>query len=180
MVDESRPERDRSKSRELAGLWQQIREQERADDEYTGREVFEYWEKAFGEKVRQWRRARDWSQDFLAEQMSDLGFEMHQTTVAKIERGARPLRVSEAVALSTIFDVPALAVFQGPGPEQEPFSLAQMRDSLEKTESALSRAQDLLAEQARTVAWWEKERVALADDLRRASLESDLGNAAEE
>ncbi|WP_077042524.1 hypothetical protein [Rhodococcus sp. MTM3W5.2] len=47
------------------------------------RESFEWWEKSFGVKTRDWRKARGWSQDDLAQRLNELGFEMHQTTVAK-------------------------------------------------------------------------------------------------
>ncbi|OHT68111.1 hypothetical protein BKG61_30800 [Mycobacterium syngnathidarum] len=35
---------------------------------------------------------------------------MHQTTVAKIERGARPLRIAEAAALVEVFELPIIAI----------------------------------------------------------------------
>lgn len=37
---------------------------------------------------------------------------MHQTTVAKIERGTRPLRVAEATAIAEVFEMPIMAVFE--------------------------------------------------------------------
>lgn len=75
------------------------------------RQRHESWEKRFGEVVRQWRLDRNWSQEDVAERLRHQGFEMHQTTVAKIERGARPLRVAEAAALAEVFEMPVMAVF---------------------------------------------------------------------
>lgn len=63
-------------------------------------------EKDFGTRVRELRRACNWSQEYLAQRLKGEGFEMHQTTVAKIEAGTRPLRVAEAAALAHIFSVP--------------------------------------------------------------------------
>ncbi|MFC6124768.1 helix-turn-helix domain-containing protein [Mycolicibacterium llatzerense] len=76
------------------------------------RQHHESWEKRFGEVVRSWRQDRNWSQDEVAERLRHQGFEMHQTTVAKIERGARPLRVAEAAALAEVFEMPIMAVFE--------------------------------------------------------------------
>ncbi|OBB31055.1 hypothetical protein A5792_16840 [Mycolicibacterium peregrinum] len=76
------------------------------------RQRHESWEKRFGEVVRRWRLDRNWSQEDVAERLRHQGFEMHQTTVAKIERGARPLRVAEAAALADVFEMPIMAVFE--------------------------------------------------------------------
>jgi len=75
------------------------------------RQRHESREKRFGEMVRGWRLDRNWTQEDVAERLRHQGFEMHQTTVAKIERGARPLRLAEAAALATVFEMPVLAVF---------------------------------------------------------------------
>ena len=98
------------------------------------RQRHESWEKRFGELVRQWRQERNWSQDDVALFLREQGFEMHQTTVAKIERGARPLRVAEAAALADLFDMPVMAIF----------GLAQIEDP-----TALLNSRHLELEQAR-------------------------------
>jgi transcriptional regulator with XRE-family HTH domain len=108
------------------------------------RDRYEEWERRFGDKVRQWRRARNWSQDDLVERLRDHGFEMHQTTVAKIERGTRPLRVAEAMALASILGVPPLAVFHGPGPEDQPESMEFLQRKMDAAEEALKRAREIL------------------------------------
>lgn len=76
------------------------------------RQDHENWEKRFGEVVRAWRLHRNWSQEELAERLRHQGFEMHQTTIAKIERGSRPLRVAEASAIGAVFKMPPLAIFE--------------------------------------------------------------------
>ncbi|NTY59096.1 helix-turn-helix domain-containing protein [Mycolicibacterium sphagni] len=90
------------------------------------RQRHESWEKRFGELVRQWRQERNWSQDDVALFLRDQGFEMHQTTVAKIERGARPLRVAEAAALADLFEMPPMAVF-GLAQVEDPATLVDSR-----------------------------------------------------
>ena len=171
MVNSEQPPDDR---KTLAELWQQIRQSEtdlRPPEER--RTVFEWWEKSFGQKVRQWRKARDWSQEYLAEQLNLHGFDVHQTTVAKIERGARPLRVSEAVALAAVFGMPALSVFYGPGPEDEPMSQQSMREHMETLEEGARYAQERLESAAKNVAYYEAERASMADAINRAALEAD-------
>ncbi|GAC1398569.1 MAG: hypothetical protein NVSMB60_09870 [Mycobacterium sp.] len=113
------------------------------------RHAHETWEKRFGEVVRGWRLARNWSQEEVAEKLRHEGFEMHQTTVAKIERGARPLRVAEASAIGAVFDMPVMAVFELSLPDDAPWwsSDSQPTPVREKQE-LLERARDL-AERAR-------------------------------
>ncbi|MFZ3395580.1 helix-turn-helix transcriptional regulator [Rhodococcus sp. 7Tela_A2] len=169
-TERSSPETDRT----LLDLLQQMRKTEMKEgDAAERRTVFEWWEKAFGQKVRQWRKARDWSQEYLAEQLNLHGFDIHQTTVAKIERGARPLRVSEAVALAAVFGMPALSVFYGPGPEQEPMSEQKMRELMEKLEEGARHAQEQLESAAKHVAYYEAQRASMADAINRAALEAD-------
>lgn len=58
-----------------------------------------------GDNVRRLRLARGLTQAALADQMARAGVEMSQQVVAKVEKGARPLRLVEAVALADLFDV---------------------------------------------------------------------------
>lgn len=118
------PRSEADQEGELAELLQQVLDQELTEispeDLPDMRAVYEYWETSFGTKVRQWRQARNWSQEDLADRLRLQGFDMHQTTVAKIERGTRPLRVAEAAAIANIFRVPPLSVFMGPPPRSFP------------------------------------------------------------
>lgn len=61
--------------------------------------------KLFGQIVKTLRKAHLWSQDDLARRMSDLGYPMHQTTIAKLESGARPTPIEEMMALAMLLDV---------------------------------------------------------------------------
>lgn len=63
-------------------------------------------EVAFGQRVRELRLARGWSQEDLAERLTALGFQFHQTQIGKLENGGRPIRLNEAGALAAIFEVP--------------------------------------------------------------------------
>ncbi|ONM47174.1 helix-turn-helix domain-containing protein [Nocardia donostiensis] len=137
------------------------------------RETFESYEKRFGDQVRQWRKARSWSQEELAEKLTNFGFEMHQTTLAKIERGTRPLRVAEAIALAQVFGVPPLSVFYGPGPEDHLISMSMMQEMIETYEEAINEADRHLNQQAETVAYWVRQRAIVVDALNNAALKAD-------
>jgi transcriptional regulator with XRE-family HTH domain len=166
-----------AKQREVAELVQQMLDQELAElppeDLAKRRGLFEYWEKSFGEKVRQWRRARNWSQDDLAHRLRSRGFDMHQTTVAKIERGTRPLRVAEAAAIAFIFRVPPLAVFMGPPPEKLPWSIRDMHETIEMAESHLAELKEEMESSAKTYIEQQALVFELADVLNRAALEAE-------
>lgn len=58
-----------------------------------------------GEIVRQERRARDWTQTFLAERMVTAGEpSWSRATVSEVERGNRNVTVDELVSLRKLFD----------------------------------------------------------------------------
>ena len=56
--------------------------------------------------VRALRERNGWSQEELAQRMTDRGFGFSQATIWKIESGQRPLKISEAVALSDALELP--------------------------------------------------------------------------
>jgi transcriptional regulator with XRE-family HTH domain len=113
------------------------------------RSAHESWEKRFGEVVRGWRLDRNWSQEEVAEKLRYEGFEMHQTTVAKIERGSRPLRVAEAAAIGAVFDMPVMAVFELSLPNDAPWwSRDGQPAALREKQNLLERAREL-SDQAR-------------------------------
>jgi transcriptional regulator with XRE-family HTH domain len=64
-------------------------------------------------KVR--RRARGWSQRELAERLErELGYPVHQTTVAKWEKpGRRRLALDDALAIASALDVPLVSMLDG-------------------------------------------------------------------
>jgi transcriptional regulator with XRE-family HTH domain len=58
-------------------------------------------------RIREAREARKpkWTQQDLARALVELGSPMDRTTVAKIEKGQRPVRVEELVAIAAALDV---------------------------------------------------------------------------
>lgn len=136
------------------------------------RAAHESWEKRFGEVVRGWRLDRNWSQEEVAEKLRDEGFEMHQTTVAKIERGARPLRVAEASAIGAVFNMPVMAVFDLSLPHDAPWwsnenqliPLHEKQELLERARELSERARKQLYSAAKDHAYFlgEIEKLVLA------------------
>lgn len=62
-------------------------------------------EERFGQRVRELRTGRGWSQEKLAEEMTVRGFQLHQTQVGKIESGARPVHLGEVHMLADVLGV---------------------------------------------------------------------------
>lgn len=57
----------------------------------------------FGKNMRITREGLGWSQGKLSRQMVDLGWAgFHQTTVARLESGSRPVKLYEAYAIAEI------------------------------------------------------------------------------
>jgi transcriptional regulator with XRE-family HTH domain len=65
----------------------------------------------FGRRLRELRTGIGWSQTEVSRRMNALGHQLHQTAIAKIEAGTRPLRLDEAWDLATVFNVPLLEFF---------------------------------------------------------------------
>lgn len=94
-----------------------------------------------GRRVATLRNERGWTQQELAERLAQLGHEMHQTTVAKLESGRRPIRLNELIALATLLEVPATSLMPQDGAPSA-YEVARLE------------ANDL----ARQVDSWEKQR----------------------
>lgn len=76
-------------------------------------EGLERFDVIVGREVRRRREERGYSQAALAQKMSDLGFRWHQTAVAKTEQGSRPLKFSEAYALTGVLAAGKLSALFG-------------------------------------------------------------------
>lgn len=92
-------------------LMQAQMEEMKAASAADGRATMLLLEKVMCDKFRILREERGWSQKDLAEKVGEYGFDFHQSTIAKIESGSRPLRVAEMYALSHVFRIPPGAVF---------------------------------------------------------------------
>lgn len=133
------------------------------------RQEHESWEKDFGDLVRQWRRERNWSQEQVASMLRLEGFDMHQTTVAKIERGARPLRVAEAAAIAYIFGVPPLAIFKGRPPEGYTETIKELQEALRQQEETAKKVAEQLDTTAKQYAIELARVTQIAYEINRAA-----------
>ncbi len=122
-------------------------------------------EQAFGQHVRWLRHTRHWSQADLAQQMSALGHGWHQTTVAKTESGARPLRLNEADALAGLFEANLTDLLRPPIVGGGP-SVAVLREQLEEAQQEA----ELLQAEADEAARAAQEAAARAGVARRRVL----------
>lgn len=112
--------------------------------ELAARERHESWEKRFGETIRIWRNERGWPQEEVARRLRWQGFDLHQTTIAKIERGARPLRIAEAAALAEVFEMPITAIFGLTLPEDRTANLDAQRRELEQARRQVDDSRETL------------------------------------
>lgn len=63
-------------------------------------------EEAFIRSMKRLREDRGWTQADLARKMTEYGWSgMYQTTISRIEKGERPVRIGEARGLATVFGV---------------------------------------------------------------------------
>ena len=119
----------------------------------------------FAENIRRWRERRGLSQDALAQQMADLGFPFHQATIYKIEKGERPVRLAEALALSALLDQHVSDLTEGPV-DDETYTRAQAEAALDRAKVALADAEAYLAAAEREV---DKQRLELRRKERELS-----------
>jgi len=59
----------------------------------------------FSKAVRAERERRGWSQGDMAKALADKKIHVHWTTIAKIEKGDRSVRIDEAAAIADVFDL---------------------------------------------------------------------------
>lgn len=125
----------------------------------------------FGRRVRQERKARDWSQAELAERMTKAGYPLHQTAVARIESGKRPTTIQEVYALAAVLGVPSITALLSSGGEDMQL-LAQITrkhaqvTALETDLAAARLAAERVKELERDLAEARAEHEALVRDFR--------------
>lgn len=62
-------------------------------------------EKLAGQRLRDLRQSRGWSQREVAERMKAYGYDWQQATVQRIEAATRPIRLNEVIDLAVMFGV---------------------------------------------------------------------------
>jgi transcriptional regulator with XRE-family HTH domain len=139
-------------------------------------------EKLAGQRLRALRTdpARGWSQRQVAEAMRAYGYSWHQTVVAKIEQGTRPIRLNEALDLAALFRVSLTDLLVPPtGPESLEGlrqdakalheALAQEAEKAERAQKEIARATDEYT-LARMALENIQSKLRLLDELEKGAL----------
>jgi transcriptional regulator with XRE-family HTH domain len=83
---------------------------------------------ALGKKVAEFRKAHQWSQAQLAEQLGEaLGRPMDATAITRLEQGRRPVPVHELILLSRILNVEPTIFFKFLSPLEDVIAALQFR-----------------------------------------------------
>lgn len=131
-----------------------------------------------GSGIQHIRESMGLTQTRLAEAMSTRGHAWHQQTVVKTEKGLRPVRFEEALALADILHVEVTAL---DGRRREDVVVQQIRRYLhecaEAMQSVEASAQRLKASRARLAAALRNGGTNVPEPLREAAREM-LGNDA--
>lgn len=96
-----------------------------------------------GRRTRELREERGWSQAELGRRLAAYGFDMHQSTVAKLENSVRPIRYNEIDALAEIFGVHVMEMI-GVGDANEEFEQAGRIREARRIAALLYEAQGLV------------------------------------
>lgn len=140
-----------------------------------GAKLFQTWID-FGVRVKELRKARDWTQADLAAKLRELGLDLHQSTIAKLEGATRPTAVHEVWALASVFGVAYSSLLTAP--EESDRLLREFEDAMSRAEAARVEAE--AAKGAVERATWqlhEAEReVRRLQDLLERRAAADLFN----
>jgi transcriptional regulator with XRE-family HTH domain len=126
----------------------------------------------FRKQLKAERERRNWSQAELAKMLSDREIPMHWTTVAKIEKGNRSVRIDEAAGIADLFEV-SLDALMGRTIGSERDLLYTVQHALQTSHQAPAQIALLEGELRERVAEMEAfefdECTAVATDYRRAA-----------
>lgn len=106
-------------------------------------------EGALAARVRSVREKRGLSQAQLSELVKQRGFNLHQTAIAKIEAGKRPLRVGELFALSDCLGFTPLGLYYLPEDALAPPELKDLDAQLHDAVATAAVSEKQLSEQIR-------------------------------
>ncbi len=131
------------------------------------------------EQVRIKRNERGWSQQELAAHLTvEYGFRWHQTTVAKIENGSRPIGLNEAVVLAIVFEITGAQLMEPAKRRREDLQrITARRQRLEDQLARLSAELEISLREAeaaaRTADSAEMARTTLAAAVTAAVVEAE-------
>ncbi|MFC9518558.1 helix-turn-helix domain-containing protein [Nocardiaceae bacterium NPDC056970] len=95
----------------------------------------------FAENMKLLREQRGWSQGEMARQMQRAGWgTFHQTTISRIEKGDRPVRVGEAGAIAEVLGASLGRLIDRPAVVHELTKLSSLLHGLDAVKMDLARA----------------------------------------
>jgi transcriptional regulator with XRE-family HTH domain len=179
--EEQRKQHRDDQNRQAADLWQRVLRQE-LQQRKTSRDLFEMHERVIGQKVRQLRIERGWSQADLAARLDEIGWPLHQTNISKMEAGRRPMRFAELCAIAMAYRVPVQSMLSLPV-AGEPWSMADMRKRLAQIDELIAdaekRMRDLTSQLVGELAHYELERIRVSEAMNEAAKADDRGELEE-
>lgn len=134
-------------------------------------------DEAIGQTIKRLRG--ELSQQNVADFMRERGFEWAQATVWSIEKGKRPLRLSEAEALADYFDVQVVDLLAAPPALWLAEAVANYQSGLSQLALWRDRVEDLRADVLHAISRADAYLVEFPDDPYRAKLERSLEAARE-
>jgi len=126
--------------------------------ETSARGAFPSADEAFAAAIRAKREAKGLTQEDLAKHMTMRGFDFHQQTIYKIEKGSRKVTVGEAVSLAEAVGVPVETLA-----DQFPGSPESLANEVRHTGRDYAEALFDTVEQMRTLKY---QRLAYTEALR--------------
>lgn len=136
-------------------------------------------DKNIGRNLKKYRLAAGLSQVQLALQLMQAGFEgVHPQTILKIERGQRPLRLTEARIVADVFDIPLNYLYEtSKDAEDELDGLRRERLIRERTHALRQAVDALLAAQDDGQDWLDehpRSKAVVAHGIRKALQQGDI------
>jgi transcriptional regulator with XRE-family HTH domain len=127
----------------------------------------------FSKRVRTERERRGWSQADMAKMLTDKGIPMHWTTIAKIEKGDRSVRIDEAAGIADLFEV-SLDVLLGRNRDENRsgfvWMAAQLQSLARKSANDVDGLSETLADELPDMRYYaELAKTGSGDELVRST-----------
>jgi transcriptional regulator with XRE-family HTH domain len=127
--------------------------------------------------VRRLREGRGISQHQLGADLAIHGVGMHQTTVAKLEAGSKPLRLNEVLAIAAYFEVPIESLWEESMAILGERSIAVVLAEISEIEAAIEDANMVIIDLVRKAQLAQELANKVEDDRREAMMRQKIAAA---